>query len=102
MSPGPGGSRATGPSASTRSTSGDCGSRPSDSPVSCAAILGKRARRNVFTGLVQEVGRIRAVEDRSGDQRFELEFGSLARERLQPGASVSVNGVCLTVVTLGA
>jgi riboflavin synthase len=55
----------------------------------------------VFTGLVQEVGRIRAVTVQGGDQRLEVEFGSLAIERLQPGASVSVDGVCLTVASLG-
>ena len=55
----------------------------------------------MFTGLVQEVGRVRAIESKGGDSRFELEFGSLARERLQPGASVAVDGVCLTVTTLG-
>ena len=56
----------------------------------------------MFTGLVQEVGRIRAATIQGGDQRLEVEFGSLAIERLQPGASVSVDGVCLTVATLGA
>jgi riboflavin synthase len=56
----------------------------------------------VFTGLVQEVGRIRAATVQGGDQRLEVEFGSLAIERLQPGASVSVDGVCLTVAVLGA
>jgi riboflavin synthase len=55
----------------------------------------------VFTGLVQEVGRIRAATIQGGDQRLEVEFGSLAIERLQPGASVSVDGVCLTVAALG-
>lgn len=54
----------------------------------------------MFTGLVQAIGRIRALENKGGDQRFELEFGSLARERLLPGASVAVDGVCLTVTEL--
>ena len=56
----------------------------------------------MFTGLVLEVGRIRAATVQGGDQRLEVEFGSLAIERLQPGASVSVDGVCLTVAVLGA
>lgn len=56
----------------------------------------------MFTGLVQEVGRIRAATIQGGDQRLEVEFGSLSVERLQPGASVSVDGVCLTVATLGS
>ena len=56
----------------------------------------------MFTGLVQEVGRIRAATIQGGDQRLEVEFGSLPAERLQPGASVSVDGVCLTVAALGS
>jgi riboflavin synthase len=56
----------------------------------------------VFTGLVQEVGRVRSVENKGGDERFELEFGSVAPERLQPGASICVDGVCLTVSELGS
>ncbi len=55
----------------------------------------------MFTGLVQEVGRLRAATHEGGDQRLEIEFGSLPVERLQPGASVSVDGVCLTVARLG-
>lgn len=55
----------------------------------------------MFTGLVQEIGRIRAATHQGGDQRLEVEFGSLPVERLQPGASVSVDGVCLTVARLG-
>lgn len=56
----------------------------------------------MFTGLVQQIGRIRAATRQGGDLRLEVEFGSLPVERLQPGASVSVDGVCLTVARLGA
>lgn len=56
---------------------------------------------NVFTGLVQEIGRIRAAETRGGDLRLHVETGSLPAERLRTGASVAVDGVCLTVAEPG-
>jgi len=55
----------------------------------------------LFTGLIQEIGRIRSAETRRGDQRLEVEYGSIARERLTIGASVAVDGICLTVVEHG-
>lgn len=56
----------------------------------------------MFTGLVQQIGRVRAAEARGGDLRLQIESGSLPAERLRTGASVSVDGVCLTVAEPGA
>ena len=59
----------------------------------------------MFTGIVQQVGELRAVEPRSTggerDLRLEIAFGAISPERLEPGASIAVDGVCLTVVTRG-
>lgn len=53
----------------------------------------------MFTGIVEEVGSIRAVE-RRGDV-LRLEVGArVAHEGSGLGASVAVNGVCLTVVAI--
>jgi riboflavin synthase len=52
----------------------------------------------VFTGLVQELGRVRAVESEPAGARIEIE-SSLAPE-LTEGDSIAVNGVCLTAVTI--
>jgi riboflavin synthase len=51
----------------------------------------------MFTGIVQTVGRIVAVEPRGGDCRLRLDTAGIAPERLGLGASIAVNGVCLTV-----
>jgi riboflavin synthase len=51
----------------------------------------------VFTGIVEEVGTVRAVERRGDVARLEV-TARLAREGSEIGASVAVNGVCLTVV----
>jgi len=58
----------------------------------------------MFTGLVQEVGEIRAVEPRgapgSADARLVVGFRTLEHSRLPLGASICVDGVCLTVTAL--
>jgi riboflavin synthase len=59
----------------------------------------------VFTGIVQEIGVIRRSDLRAGapgaeDRRIEVEFTSIARDRLNLGDSICVDGVCLTVAAL--
>lgn len=53
----------------------------------------------MFSGLVKGVGRVAARTDLGKDQRFTIEVGSAALPPLVVGASIAVNGVCLTVVT---
>lgn len=52
----------------------------------------------MFTGIVQLVGRVVALDGRAGDARLRVDVGTLPVERLAIGASVAVNGVCLTVI----
>ncbi|MDZ7779896.1 MAG: riboflavin synthase [Gemmatimonadota bacterium] len=54
----------------------------------------------MFTGIVERVGEIRAVEDRDGTRRFTIACGDLAAD-LSPGDSVAVDGACFTVSALG-
>jgi riboflavin synthase len=61
----------------------------------------------MFTGIVQEIGVIRRSDARAGapgaeDRRIEVEFASIARERLNLGDSICVDGVCLTVAAIAA
>lgn len=49
----------------------------------------------MFTGLVEEVGRIRAVSRDSGNHRLEVQAALAAA--LKIGDSLAVNGCCLTV-----
>jgi riboflavin synthase len=51
----------------------------------------------MFTGIIQAIGQVRAVEPREGDCRLQVHLGQLSPERLAPGASLAVNGVCLTI-----
>jgi riboflavin synthase len=52
----------------------------------------------VFSGLVKGVGRVAARTDLGRDQRFVIELGSAQLAPLVVGASIAVNGACLTVV----
>ncbi len=54
----------------------------------------------MFTGIVQGVASIAAITDRPGLRSFTLQFPAAFDEDLAIGASVSVDGVCLTVTSL--
>ena len=51
----------------------------------------------MFTGIVQGTRKITAVEDLEGGRRLRIQLEDLS-EKLQQGASIAVDGVCLTVV----
>jgi riboflavin synthase len=53
----------------------------------------------VFTGIVEEVGRVAALERREGATRLTVE-GRIAHAGAQLGDSIAVNGVCLTIVAI--
>ena len=56
----------------------------------------------MFTGIIQSVGRVAAVEPRGGDLHLVIDAADLVArvgaQRLAAGESVAVNGACLTVV----
>lgn len=58
----------------------------------------------MFTGIIQDIGEVRAVERRDGDVRLVIGARRLDLQSLGPGDSVCVQGVCLTVAerTAGA
>lgn len=51
----------------------------------------------MFTGIVQCVGAVQAVEPRGGDALIRVDMAGIPAARLALGASIAVNGVCLTV-----
>ncbi|PWW46804.1 riboflavin synthase [Melaminivora alkalimesophila] len=51
----------------------------------------------MFTGIVQAVATLAAIEDRPGLRTFTIEFPEGFCAGLEIGASVAVDGVCLTV-----
>ena len=51
----------------------------------------------MFSGIVEEVGTVRATREMDGARELEID-ASVVLEDLQPGASVSLDGACHTVV----
>lgn len=51
----------------------------------------------MFTGIVECVGRVVEVRAAAGGTRLEIDLGSRIADGLAHGASVAVNGVCLTL-----
>ncbi|BBP03379.1 riboflavin synthase subunit alpha [Sulfuriferula plumbiphila] len=56
----------------------------------------------MFTGIIQAVGKVAAVEPRNADARLVIDAAHLDLSDVAPGDSIACNGVCLTVVALGA
>lgn len=54
----------------------------------------------MFTGIVQGKGTIAAINDHDGLRTFEIEFPNGFTQGLEIGASVSIDGVCLTVTKI--
>ncbi len=54
----------------------------------------------MFTGIVEELGHVRAITPNEGGARLEID-AELVLDDAEIGASIAVNGCCLTVVELG-
>lgn len=56
----------------------------------------------MFTGLIEGVGSILALEPRGGDVRLRIAAGTLPFDDVALGESIAVSGVCLTVIEFDA
>ncbi len=54
----------------------------------------------MFTGIIEAIGKIELIEDIDSDKRFVITSDSLDLSDIKRGDSISVSGVCLTVVDL--
>ena len=54
----------------------------------------------MFTGIVQDVGKISALENRGGDVRLVIAFSQLRSSDFRIGDSICVQGCCLTATEL--
>jgi riboflavin synthase len=54
----------------------------------------------VFTGIIEELGRVRAIDRREGGARLEIAATTVLAD-VRAGDSIAVNGCCLTVVDSG-
>lgn len=51
----------------------------------------------MFTGIIEEVGRVTSIREERGTHRLTVSASQLLKE-LKPGDSIAVSGVCLTAV----
>ena len=54
----------------------------------------------MFTGIIEAIGTVKAIEPRAGDLRLQIETGKLDLSDVQIGDSICTSGCCLTVVEL--
>ncbi|MHB1237899.1 MAG: riboflavin synthase [Gallionella sp.] len=54
----------------------------------------------MFSGIIADIGSIKQVIARDGGLRLEIATSTLGLDDVQPGDSIAVNGVCLTVVKI--
>ena len=54
----------------------------------------------MFTGIIEELGSVRAIDRREGGARLEIAASTVLADA-RPGDSIAVNGCCLTVVDRG-
>lgn len=52
----------------------------------------------MFTGIVQGLGEVTQIQDQAGIRRIQVRLPNGRDQGLETGASVAINGVCLTVV----
>lgn len=52
----------------------------------------------MFTGIVQGLGEVTQIQDHGGIRRLQIRLPTGRDQGLETGASVAINGVCLTVV----
>jgi len=54
----------------------------------------------MFTGIIQAIGKVIAIDSLGGDSRLHIDSGILGLDSINIGDSIAVNGVCLTVIDL--
>ncbi len=54
----------------------------------------------MFTGIIESIGKVQAMQDKGGDLRLTLNTGKLDMSDVALGDSIAVNGVCLTVIDM--
>lgn len=54
----------------------------------------------MFTGIIQDVGTVLALERRAGDVRLRIGVSQISLATTAPGDSIAVSGVCLTALDI--
>lgn len=54
----------------------------------------------MFTGIIEAIGKVTGIEDHGGDRKLSISAGKLDLGDTAAGDSISVNGVCLSVIDI--
>lgn len=54
----------------------------------------------MFTGIIEEIGTIKNIKTSTETIKLNINFGNLEMDTIKVGASVAVNGVCLTITNI--
>ena len=54
----------------------------------------------MFTGIIEAVGRLRAINTSGGGARVTIDTATLDLSDVKLGDSIATNGICLTVLAL--
>ena len=53
----------------------------------------------MFTGIIESIGKIESLDNNGGDIKASINYDNNKLKNLELGESVSVNGICLTLVS---
>jgi riboflavin synthase len=67
-----------------------------------ADVRAREKESLMFTGLIEGVGHVLALEPCGGDMRLRIGVGTLPFDGVSLGESIAISGVCLTVVEFDA
>jgi riboflavin synthase len=67
-----------------------------------APLIGRRALvvRSMFTGIVQGTAEVAQLDTKENFRSFRIQFPAGRTDNIQIGASVAINGTCLTVTAI--
>ena len=54
----------------------------------------------MFTGLIEDLGKVESLEKVGGDVRLQIKPTAMNVNQVQMGDSIAINGICLTVVSI--
>src|ERR1700757_1450490 len=56
---------------------------------------------NMFTGIVEDIGTVKEIKPRTKEVLFTIKTKNIDVKEIKLGDSISINGTCLTVVSIG-
>jgi riboflavin synthase len=55
----------------------------------------------MFTGIVEDIGTVKEIKPGTKEVLFTIKTKNIEVKEIKPGDSISINGICLTVISIG-